>query len=368
MSSSLPKVDKFFLGVVIALLLIGFTSFISASFGVLARSESKFWGIVLNQGMGLVFGAGLMYWFSRINYKFWRKNAFYLFILAILITLLVFIPALSFEHGGARRWISLGPISFQPVEFLKIAFVIYFAGWLSWVKGKAKQVKYGVLPLVGMLAIVAAILLQQPDTKSIILMFVASVGMLILSGVPWKYILIAFGIAALMFGILAISKPYLFKRVTTFINPTSDLQGSSFQLQQSLIAIGSGGVFGRGLGQSLQKFTYLPEPQGDSIFAVIGEEFGFIGTTLVVVLFVMFGLRGLRISYRAPDSFGRLMVAGLVILLLAQSFLNIASITGLFPLTGVPLVFISHGGTALMISMATIGIILNVSRYQLKNR
>ncbi len=366
--SSVGKVDKFFLGTVIALLIIGFLSFVSASFGVLARSESKFWSIIVSQALGLVLGGGLMYWFSRIDYKVWRKNAFYFFLISIGLTLLVFIPSLSFEHGGARRWISLGPISFQPVELLKIAFVIYFAGWLSWVKGKAKQVRYGVLPLVAMLGIVAAILLQQPDTKSIILIFVASASMLVLSGVPWKYVLIAFAVGAMMFGVLAFSKPYLFKRVTTFLNPTSDLQGASFQLQQSLIAIGSGGVFGRGLGQSLQKFTYLPEPQGDSIFAVIGEEFGFIGTTLLVVLFTMFGLRGMRIAYRAPDSFGRLMVAGIVILLLAQSFLNIASIIGLFPLTGVPLVFISHGGTSLMIAMAAVGIILNVSRYQLQNR
>ena len=366
--SSVGKVDKFFSGVVIALLVLGFFSFISASFGVLARSETKFWGIVINQTIGLGLGGLLMYVFSRIDYKVWRKYAFFMFVFSILLTLLVFVPAISLEHGGARRWISFGPVSFQPVEILKIAFVVYFAGWLSWVKNKAKQVKYGILPLVIMLGVVAGVLLQQPDTKSIILMFVASASMLLLSGVPWKYIFVSIGVAILLFIILAISKPYLFERVKTFMNPSADLQGASFQLKHSLIAIGSGGLSGRGLGQSIQKFTYLPEPQGDSIFAVIGEEFGFIGTTIIVVLFLIFGLRGLRIAYRAPDSFGRLMVAGIVILLLAQSFLNIASIIGLFPLTGVPLVFISHGGTSLMIAMASIGIVLNVSRYQLQNR
>ncbi len=366
--SSVGKIDKVFLGTVITLLVVGFFSFISASFGVLARNESKFWSVIISQTAGLILGGGLMYWFSRIEYKFWRRNAFYIFIFSIFLTLLVFIPSISLEHGGARRWISWGPISLQPVEVLKIAFVMYFAGWLSWVKGKAKQIKYGILPLVIMLGIVAGILLQQPDTKSIILIFLASASMLLLSGVPWKYVIISILIAVGAFTILALSKPYLFKRVTTFLDPTSDLQGSSFQLQQSLIAIGSGGLFGKGLGQSVQKFTYLPEPQGDSIFAVIGEEFGFIGTTLIIVLFLIFGLRGLRIAYRAPDSFGRLLVAGIVILLLAQSFLNIASIIGLFPLTGVPLVFISHGGTSLMIAMAAIGIVLNVSRYQLQNR
>lgn len=366
--SSIGKSDKVFFYTVLILLIFGFFCFVSASFGVLAKSSAKFWSIVVSQAVGLVLGGILMYVCSRIDYKVWRTYAFYLFIASILLTLLVFIPSISLEHGGARRWVSWGPISFQPVEFLKISFVIYFAGWLSWVKGKAKQVKYGILPLVAMLAIVAAILLQQPDTKSIILIFIASASMLILSGVPWRYVGIAFGIGVLMFGILAFTKPYLFQRVTTFLDPTSDLQGSSYQLQQSLIAIGSGGTFGRGFGQSVQKFTYLPEPQGDSVFAVIGEEFGFLGTAFVIVLYLTFGLRGLRIAYRAPDSFGRLMSAGIVILLLAQSFLNIASIIGLFPLTGVPLVFVSHGGTSLMIAMAAVGIVLNVSRYQLQNR
>ncbi len=366
--SSIGKSDKVFLYTVIILLVFGFFCFVSASFGILAANSSKFWSVVVSQFLGLVFGGILMYVLSRVDYKVWRKNAFYLFLISIGLTLLVFIPSISLEHGGARRWISFGPVSFQPVELLKIAFVIYFAGWLSWVKGKAKQVRYGVLPLVAMLGIVAAILLQQPDTKSIILIFVASACMLMLSGVPWKYIGIAFGIGVFMFGVLAFTKPYLVKRITTFMDPTSDLQGASYQLQQSLIAIGSGGVFGRGWGESVQKFTYLPEPHGDSIFAVIGEEFGFIGTSFVVVMYLIFGLRGLRIAYRAPDSFGRLMVAGIVILLLAQSFLNIASIIGLFPLTGVPLVFISHGGTSLMIAMAAVGIILNVSKYQLSNK
>lgn len=366
--SSVGKIDKTFLYSVIALLVIGFLSFVSASFAILAKDQKEFGSVLISQSLGLIIGGILMYVFSRIEYKFWRNKTFFIFIFSILMTLLVFIPSLSFEHGGARRWISFGPISFQPVELLKVAFVMYFAGWLSWVKGRAKEVKYGILPLVIMLGIVAGILLQQPDTKSIILIFIASSSMLLLSGVPWKFVTYSALVAIALFIILALSKPYLVKRVTTFLNPSADAQGSSYQLQHSLIAIGSGGLTGKGIGQSVQKFTYLPEPQGDSIFAVIGEEFGFLGTTIIVILFIIFGLRGLRIAYRAPDSFGRLMTAGIVILLLAQSFLNIASILGLFPLTGVPLVFISHGGTSLMIAMAAVGIVLNVSRYQLQNR
>lgn len=358
------KIDNIFLGIVIAILIIGIFSFTSASFGVLAKNEVKFAGLLFSQGIGLLVGLFLMFICTKIPYKFWRNKAFFFFMFSIVITLLVFVPGLSLEHGGARRWINIAGISFQPVEFLKVSFIFYFAAWLSWVKSRAKEIKFGILPLVIMLGIVAGILLQQPDTKSIILIFIASTAMLVVSGVPWKYILGALGIGMLVLTVFAFTRPYLMKRITTFMDPAQDLQGSSFQLRQSLIAIGSGGVFGRGLGQSVQKFTYLPEPQGDSIFAVIGEEFGLVGTFLIVILYIAFALRGLRIAFRAPDSFSRLLVVGLVILLLAQSFLNIASIIGLFPLTGVPLVFISHGGTSLMFSLAIVGIILNISKYQ----
>ncbi len=356
------KVDTIFLGIVIALLVFGLFSFVSASFGILAKNEAKFAGVLFSQTFGLVIGLVLMYVCSRVPYKFWRTYAFYFFFASLICTLLVFIPGLGQKHGGATRWIDIGGISFQPVEFLKISFIFYFAGWLSWVKSKAKELKYGVLPLFIILAVITVILVKQPDHKSIILIVLASGGMLVASGVPWKYILGTAGVSILIFAGMVLTKPYLRDRVMTFINPAHDVMDTSYQLNQSLIAIGSGEIFGRGLGKSVQKFTYLPEPQGDSIFAVIGEEFGFFGTCLLIVLYLAFALRGMRIAFHAPDSFSRLMVVGLVILIIAQSFMNIASSVGAFPLTGVPLVFISHGGTSLMFSLAVVGIILNISR------
>ena len=179
-----------------------------------------------------------------------------------------------------------------------------------------------------------------------------------------KKIAIIISVALLFFGGVVLSKPYLRERVSTFINPANDPRGSSYQIQQSLIAIGSGGIFGRGFGQSIQKFSYLPEPQGDSIFAVIGEEFGFIGTVAVVVLFMMFALRGLRIAGHAPDLFSKLLVTGIITMITSQSLLNMAALVGVFPLTGVPLVFISHGGTSLAFSLLAVGIVLNISRFQ----
>jgi len=361
------KIDNVFLGIVAAILIIGIFTFVSASIGVMLKSEIKFYRLLYSQATGLIAGLTLLYFCIKIPYKFWRNYAFYIFIFSIILTLLVFVDGVGQSHGKARRWISLGGLSFQPVEFLKMGFIFYFAGWLSWVKSKAKQIKFGILPLIIMLGVVAVILQQQPDTKSIILILLASAGMLVVSGVPWRYIFGIIGISVLVFGFLVLTKPYLMDRVKTFINPDSDVQNTSYQLNQSLNAIGSGQLFGRGLGKSIQKVTYLPEAQGDSIFSVMGEEFGFVGSALIVILYVLFALRGMKIAHRAPDSFSRLMVVGLVILLSTQSFMHIASNIGLFPLTGVPLIFVSHGGTSLMFSLMAVGIILNVSKYQLKS-
>lgn len=362
-----PQFDKYFLILTLLIAGLGILSFISASLGILARSETKFYGVLVNQ---LVFGfaGGLVALFlaMKIPYKFWRKYSFYFFLISVVLSLLVFIPGIGFAHGGARRWLSLGPFSFQPAEVLKISFVMYFAGWLVWAKKKKKEFMYKVIPLLGLLAVVAVVLLRQPDTKSLVLITVAALAMLFVSGVSWKIIAWIVGgfIAAIL--ALALFRPYVMDRIKTFINPASDPRGSSYQLQQSLIAIGSGGLWGRGLGQSVQKFNYLPEPQGDSVFAVIGEEFGFIGTTLLVVLYVFFAIRGYKIAASAPDRYGTYLVMGLVTILVAQSFLNIASLIGIFPLTGVPLVFVSHGGTSLLMALATVGIVLNVSSHQKK--
>lgn len=359
--------DKYLFWIVILITGTGLLFFVSASLGILARSESKFYGVLFNQVIFGFIGGLLALWLcARINYTFWRKYSFYIFLGALGLTLAVFIPGIGFEHGGARRWISLGSVSFQPAELLKIAFVIYLAAWLAWTRKKSKDIKFKIIPVVTMLMVVAFALLIQPDTKSLILIACAAFGMVFTSGLPWKYIFTLILISIGVIIIVAFTRPYIMDRIKTFINPANDPRGSSYQLQQSLIAIGSGGIVGRGLGQSVQKFNYLPEPQGDSIFAVIGEEFGFVGTTTLLILYIFFAIRGFKIAIRAPDTFSRYLVVGLIILLTAQSFLNIASLVGLFPLTGVPLVFISHGGTSLMVALGAVGIILNVSRYEKK--
>ncbi|MBP6856544.1 MAG: cell division protein FtsW [Candidatus Pacebacteria bacterium] len=358
------KSDKVFLGITLSLVVIGVVVFVSASLGILARSEQKFYGVVFNQILfGVIFGMSALVIMMNFDYQNLRKYAFHILVGTLILTALVFVPGLSYEHGGARRWISIGSIQFQPAEFLKIGFVIYFAAWLTWMKNKVHDFKKTLLPFSILLLVIAGILLRQPDTKSLILIVVAGVAMCIVAGVPWKYVLGFTAVAAVAFvGFAFVKGDYLKDRISTFIRPSDDTLGKSWQITQSLNAIGSGEMFGRGLGQSVQKFGNLPEPQGDSIFAVLGEEFGFIGTTIVVILYLFFALRGLRIASHAPDQFGKLLATGLIVLILGQSYLNIASLVGLFPLTGVPLVFMSHGGTSMMIALAATGIVLNISK------
>lgn len=365
--STLKPFDKYFFIIVVLITTIGFLAFVSASLGILARSETKFYGVLFNQIILGFIGGFIGLWItSRIPYQFWRRYAFYIFLFTLFLTALVFVPKLGFAHGGARRWVSIAGLSFQPVELLKLGFVIYFATWLAWINNKKNTLssKSKIIPLVAMLLVGIGILIKQPDTKSLILISVAAFSMLFVAGISLKKISIVVLIVLMGLGVLAYSRPYVRHRIETFINPSVDSRNKAYQIQQSLIAIGSGGLFGRGLGQSVQKFNYLPEPQGDSVFAVIGEEFGFIGTSLIIVMYVFFAIRGYKIALQAPDKFSSFMVVGIITILIAQSFLNIASMTHLFPLTGVPLVFISHGGTALFIALSSIGIVLNVSRYQ----
>lgn len=367
-----PKVkpqqfDRYFFIIVVVITVIGLLSFVSASLGILTRNEGKFYGVLFNQiVLGFVGGLAGLWLTTNIPYQYWRRYALAIFLGTVLATAAVFIPHIGFSHGGAQRWISIGPISFQPAELLKIGFVIYYASWLAWASKQKEEFKYKIVPLIALLAVIAVVLLKQPDTKSLVLIVSAASAMLFVSGVSTKKIIaiVCSGIA--LIGILAFFRPYLMNRIKTFINPDANSRTSSYQLQQGLIAIGSGGVFGRGLGQSVQKFNYLPEPQGDSIYAVIGEEFGFVGSTILIILYVFLAIRGYTIAMNAADAFGQYLAAGITTLLIAQSFLNIASLVGLFPLTGVPLVFISHGGTSLCIALAAAGIVLNISRYPKK--
>lgn len=357
--------DRRFLGIVIALVVVGFLTFTSASLGLLAREGARFSSVAFNQ---IFFGLGLggiaCFIASRIHYRFWRKHAFYIFGGALLLTILVFVPGIGVEHGGAHRWLNLGVTTFQPAEFLKIAFLIYFATWLSGVKDRVGTFTLGTLPLLSILGITGAILLAQPDTDTFAVIACGAFAMFMAAGGRWRDLLIFILIGITCLSGLALSRPYIKDRLLTFLNPAADPLGAGYQIQQSLIAIGSGQFTGRGFGQSIQKFDYLPEPIGDSIFAVAGEEFGFLGSSLLIILYLAFTFQGLRIAARAPDDFAGLLVVGIVTLIVTASFVNIASMLGVVPLSGLPLLFVSHGGTAMLFTLFSVGIILNISKYQ----
>ena len=239
MTKAVPKqFDKYFFGIVLLITVIGLFAFVSASLGILSRSESKFYGVLFNQiVLGCIGGVIALFITMKIPYLFWRKYALYIFLTTLALTLMVFIPGLGFAHGGAQRWISLGPVSFQPAELLKIGFIIYFAAWLAWTNKKQQEFKYKIVPLIILLAIVAATLLRQPDTKSLILIVASACGMLFVSGVSWKKVSVIILCGILGIVLLAFVRPYVMERIKTYINPANDPRGSSYQLQQSLIAI-----------------------------------------------------------------------------------------------------------------------------------
>lgn len=359
------SIDRTLIAITSVLVIIGFLIFSSASLGLLAREGARFSSVAFNQiFFGIIGGSVALFLTSTIHYRWWRQYAFYILLVATIATLGVFIPGIGSEHGGARRWIEIGSFSFQPAELLKVCFVIYMATWLSGMKSHIADFKKGTLPFVLFLIAAAIPLLLQPDTDSFLIMASATVAMFITAGGRVRDVAVMFISGILLIVILAFTRPYIKDRIETFINPAHDPQGSGYQIKQSLIAVGSGGFFGRGFGQSIQKFEYLPEPIGDSIFAVYAEEFGFIGSLFLILLFSSFAMRGYKVATHAPDLFSMLLAVGIITLIATQTILNIAAMLAVAPLSGLPLPFISHGGTALLMTLGSVGIVLNISRYQ----
>ncbi len=354
--------DFIFLSIALTLIACGFLVFVSAAFGMWAKSEIKFANILVSQ---LVFGlgiGGLAAWYmSRIQIQYLSKYAFWIFMVTVVLSLLVFVPGIGMEHGGAKRWLDLGITTFQPGEVLKIGVIIYLAAWLTLYKKRIHEPLFGIGPLLAVLGIACFVFLLQRDTGSFLVAACGGVAMYIAAGARWRDIGIILVMACIGLALLAWWRPYVLDRFTTLWKH-DDFQGSGYQIRQSLIAIGSGEVTGRGFGQSIQKFNYLPEAHGDSIYAVLSEEFGFIGSVFLILLYALFGLRGLWISAHTPDTFSAYLCVGLVMLLVSQSFINIGSMLGIAPLTGVPLVFVSHGGTALLFALIQVGLIMNISR------
>jgi cell division protein FtsW len=357
------RFDKTLLISIIVLLVSGLVIFGSAALGVLAVNEVKFFSVMKNQLIYALIGGGIALMLgSYIHYEFYRKYSYYIFAAALFATVLVFVPGLSVYHGGAHRWIDIGPLSVQPSEGLKFAFVVFIAMWCASYRNSFKDWKFGLLPYMITLGLVSAIMLAQPDFGTFLVIVGASFITYFAGGARKQHIRYLAVAALAGFVVLLLLRPYMLERVKTFINNEHDPRGSSWQLNQSLIALGGGGLTGRGLGQSVQKFNYLPEPIGDSIFAVLGEELGFLGTLYLLALYAIVGIRGYLVGKNAKDQFGRLLATGIVSIILIQTTLNIGSMLGMLPLTGVPLPLVSHGGTALMVALFELGVLLNISK------
>ena len=273
-----------------------------------------------------------------------------------------FLPGIGIERKGANRWINLGFMTFQPTEFIKLFFLIYISGWLS-KKGKdINKLSTGFIPFVVILLVVSGLIMKQPDMGTMSVIAVYSTAVFFISGVAWQYILLIIGAAAASLKILIYMAPYRLDRLMAFLNPSEGQGGISYHINQALLAIGSGGLLGLGFGQSKQKFLFLPEAHTDSIFAIICEELGFLRAILIILVFVFIAWRGLLIARRAPDKFAQLVSTGIVVWFIWQAFVNLSAMVGLLPLTGVPLPFISSGGSSLVVNFAAAGILLNISR------
>lgn len=361
------SIDAPFLVSLLALVVFGLLIFTSAALGLLARDGASFTSVAVSQLLlGFVVGGTALLVLSRIDYRLYRPFTPYFFVFALFLTTLTLVPGVGIELKGASRWLALGPVSFQPQELLKLATVALLAGIYAAKMKTSSTVRGGLLPLALVAGSSMGILLLQPDTDGAAMIALASGAVLFAAGGRIAHFLVLGAVGALALTGAAFFYPHVADRFHTFFNQSADPQGSSYHINQLLIAVGSGGWTGRGFGQSIEKFSYLPEPIGDSIFAVAAEEFGFVGSVALVALYVCVALLGLRIAARAPDPFGGLLVVGIIVLIVGQSFMNISSSLGLIPLSGLPLIFVSHGGTALAIALAEVGVILSISR-RMKN-
>lgn len=308
-----------------------------------------------------VFGLVVMWLVSRFHYKKIKQYANLLFTITIIMLLLV--PLIGREINGAKRWIGVGGFTFQPSEFAKFTLVIFLAKSLTVYPKRINKLTDGYLRYMLIILIVSGLVLLQPHMSGAVVIAVGGVAVLFAAGFKFSYFVTTFLCAVPALWGLAVMSPYRFKRITSFMDPFQDMLGESWQIVQSLYAIGSGGLFGLGLGQSRQKFLYIPEPQNDFIFAIVCEELGFIGAVFVIFLFALFIWKGIMIAKKAPDEFSALTATGITSLVAVQFLMNIAVVTSMMPVTGVPLPFFSYGGTSLVILLIEMGMLLNISRY-----
>lgn len=359
--------DWYLIGAIFVLIVLGLV--IMASAGVALgwqKHQDAYWHLKHQLISGVIPGLIAFTFFWFFDYRKLEKYAAPMLFISIGLLVLVLIPGIGVSYNGSSAWINIfGLTSLQPSEVVKLSFLIYLAAWLAKKQEHhIKDMNYGFIPFMVVLAVIAGLLRLEPDTGTMIIIVIMSLSVYFAAGGSFIH-LTWLGISGFL-GLLALismnPNGYQTKRLTTFLHPELDPRGIGYHINQALLAIGSGGWFGRGYGHSRQKFSYLPEPVGDSIFAVTAEELGFVMTTAIMTIYIYVAVRGFKLAMRVEDQFGRLLVVGIIVWFTIQAFVNIGAIMGVMPLTGIPLPFISYGGTAMVVSLAATGILANISK------
>lgn len=357
------SLDYGLLIVVLVLLAIGLVTVLSASAHYSLRTEGDSYFYVKKQLKFAVLGIISMLIISKLDYRIFNSRISYaLLAVALVLLCLVFVPGIGVTRNDATRWIRIGGFQFQPSEIMKVAIIFFIATMISKNPKKIKKFWTGLVPYLALLGVVCVLLLKEPHMSAAAIIAVIVIAMIFVAGAKMKHLVpigLAGGIGAF---ILAYTSEYRWKRVMIFLDPWQDARGDGYQIIQSLYAIGSGGLFGVGLGKSVQKYLYIPEPHNDFIFAIWAEEMGLFGVILIILLFGIFIWRGITIALKAPDIFGSLIATGVTVMIGIQAIFSIAVVSSSMPVTGIPLPFFSYGGTALLILLSCVGILLSVSR------
>ena len=355
--------DLWLFALIVALVSIGVVMVYSASAIMAADRFHDPLHFLKRQAMWVLLGMGALWAGMLFDYRRLERFVGPLLAVSFVLLVIVLVPPFGQEINGTRRWLRLGPVSFQPVELAKLSLLLYLASFLARREEAMTSFSRGLLPLLLMAGGMAALTLLQPDMGNAMVLVILTLALAYLGGARVMHMGLIAGAALPLCAVAIAMKPYRLRRMVTFMNPWNDPQGSGFQIIQSFLALGSGGWLGRGLGESKQKLFYLPEAHTDFVFAIIGEEFGMAGAAVVVALFTLLIWRGLRIGLRAPEAFGSYLALGLTVMLATQTIVNLGVVTGSLPTKGLPLPFISFGGSALIMTLFSAGVLLNISQH-----
>ncbi len=365
MSKTVKKENPDFILIISSFLLImlGFIALASASGPIsIELTGNSFYFLKHQLIYGLILGLIAMFIFYKLKPDFFRKYSFIFFAATVLLALAVFLPKIGSIVSGGRRWIEIFGVSFQPSEFLKLGFILYLSAWVHKFKDSKEKFKTVLIPFLIILLLVSTILILQKDLGTLIIIFTISVFIYFTADTPFSHTAIIIVLALLAFVYLIFFEQYRVNRMMVFLNPELDPQGAGYHIKQAIISVGSGGLFGRGLGLGEQRFGFIPEPTTDSIFAIFGEEAGFVGTFSIVLLFIVFAWRNIKIAKEQNNEFYRSVIIGITTWFVIQAIVNMGSMIGILPLTGIPLTFLSYGGSALLSELAALGILLNISK------